>query len=48
MMQITGDFFELHEGDNQLTVTAFEEITIEVRCTPNYLYNVYPEEMGFD
>lgn len=51
MTQITGDFFELAEGDNVMTVTCDEDdedITIEVEYEPRYIHNVDTNDMRLD
>lgn len=48
MTQITGDFFELTAGDNVMTVTSDEDITVEVEYEPRYIHNINTKDLGLD
>ncbi len=48
MNKITGDFFELMPGDNDITVVSDEAVTLEIRYEPKYIHNVDTEDMRLD
>lgn len=48
MSQISGDFFELAEGDNVMTITSDENINVTMQYQPKYIHSIDMREMGFE
>ncbi len=48
MLQVTGDFPELKQGANIMTVTSDEKITVEIEYEPRYIHNVNTHDLELE